>query len=341
MNERRVVLPHRYRASESGRSATSEQAMRTQPPPDFQNVHLILNPGSGSFPGRDELPIDPNWTIHEVGDDGPKELAERAVADGADLVIAAGGDGTVNATAHGLLDSDAVLGIVPMGTANVLATSLGVPSDLYDAMQLIRTPDATSVRTIDAGAYGEDGEDFFMLRLGLGVEASMVAHSDDKLKAKVGRLAYLKTYLDEVRQQDPVRYHITTDGETHTTRGMTCLVCNTGHTGMRGLDLLPSVAIDDGKLTAVVIRRMGIGLMFALLWSAIVSFFKGNGFRAEQSERLRLYPGQSVRVTSDPPQDAACDGEELRDITTLDAHVLPAALRVLVPVEKDDLPSER
>ncbi len=312
--------------------------MRTQQPPDFQNVHLILNPGSGSFPGRDELPIDPGWTVHEVGDDGPEELARRAIADGADLVIAAGGDGTVNGAAHGLLDSDAVLGIVPMGTANVLATSLGIPSDPYDAMQLIRESGETSVRTIDAGTHGEEG--FFMLRLGLGIEASMVAHSDDKLKAKVGRLAYLKTYLDEVRTQDPVRYHITTDGETHTTRGMTCLVCNTGHTGMRGLDLLPSVAIDDGKLTAVVIRRMGIGLMFALLWSAIVSFFKGNGFHAEQSERLRLYPGQSVRVTSDPPQDAACDGEELRDTATLDARVLPDALRVLVPVEKDARPGE-
>jgi diacylglycerol kinase family enzyme len=303
--------------------------MRTHSTPDFQHVHLILNPESGSFPGRDKLPIDPTWTVHEVGDDGPKELAERAVADGADLVIAAGGDGTVNGAAHGLLGSDTVLAIVPMGTANVLATSLGIPSDPHDAMQLVRTSGATCVRTIDAGAYGDDG--FFMLRLGLGIEASMVSHSDDELKAKVGRLAYLKTYIDEVRRQDPVRYHITTDGQTHTTHGMTCLVCNTGHTGMRGLDLLPSVAIDDGKLTAVVIRRMGIGLMFALLWSALVSFVKGDGFHAEQSERLRLYPGQSVRVTSDPSQDAACDGEELTDTATLDAHVLPDALRVLVP----------
>ncbi len=307
--------------------------MSTQPPPDFHNVHLILNPGSGSFPGRDELPIDPEWTVHEVGDDGPKELAERAVAAGADLVIAAGGDGTVNGAAHGLLASDAVLAIVPMGTANVLATSLDIPADPHDAMQLLRTAGATAIRTIDAGAYGDDG--FFMLRLGLGIEASMVAHSDDKLKAKVGRLAYLKTYLDEVRSQDPVRYSITTDGRTHTTHGMTCLICNTGHTGMRGLDLLPSVAIDDGKLTAVVMRRMGIGLMFALLWSAIVSFFKGTGFHAEQSERLRLYAGREVRVASHPSQDAACDGEGLEGTSSFDARVLERALRVLVPSARE------
>ncbi len=304
--------------------------MRTQPTPEFSNVHLILNPGSGSFPGRDALPIDPEWTVHEVGDEGPKALADRAVADGADLVIAAGGDGTVNGAAHGLLGSDAVLGIVPMGTANVLATSLDVPADPFDAMEIARSPQRTCVRTIDAGAYGDDG--FFMLRLGLGIEASMVAHSDDALKARVGRLAYLKTFLDEVRRQHPVRYSIVTDGQTHTTRGMTCLVCNTGHTGLRGLDLLPSVSIDDGKLTAVVMRRMGVGLGFALMWSAATSFVRGNGFHVEQSKRLRIYPGREIRVSSQPLQDAACDGEELERGSVLDARVLPGVLRVLVPL---------
>jgi diacylglycerol kinase family enzyme len=307
--------------------------MPTQPPPDFQNVHLVLNPGSGSFPGREALPIEPSWTVHEVGDEGPKALAERAARVGADLVIAAGGDGTVNGTAHGLLGSDAVLGIVPMGTANVLATDLRVPADPVDAMNLFHTFERTTVRTIDGGAHGPDLEGFFMLRLGLGIEATMVTHSDPELKAKVGRLAYFKTFLDEVRRQQPVRYHITTDGQTHQSRGVTCLVCNTGNPGMRGVNLLPSIAIDDGRLTVVVIRRITAGLVASLVGSAVRSGLAGRGFRVEHSRRLRLYAGREVQVWSDPPQEAACDGEALTDAPPLKARVLPSALRVLVPSE--------
>lgn len=310
--------------------------MTTQPMPDVRSVHLILNPGSGSFPGREALPIDPQWTVHEVGDEGPKALAERAVAQGAELVIAAGGDGTVNGTAHGLLGSDALLGIVPMGTANVLATDLRVPDDPADAMQLLREPGATTVRTIDGGAHGPDLEGFFMLRLGLGVEATMVTHSDPELKSQIGRLAYFKTFLDEVRAQRPVKYRITTDGQTYESWGVTCLVCNTGNPGVRGLDLLPSIAIDDGRLTVVVIRRITAGLAFSLAGSVLRSGLRGHGFRMDRSQRLRMYAGSDVHVWSDPPQEAACDGEALTDAPPLVARVLPAALRVVVPAQTAD-----
>jgi diacylglycerol kinase family enzyme len=303
--------------------------MQTQPTPAFRNVHLVLNPGSGSFDGIDALPIHPAWTVHRVGDEGPYELAQRAVAQGADLVIAGGGDGTVNGAAHGLLGSDAVLGIVPMGTANVLATALGIPADPSDAMELLATADATCVRTIDGGRYGDDA--FFMLRLGLGIEASMVAHSDDELKAKVGRLAYFKTFVHQSRAQQPVRYRIVADGQRHEARGVTCLICNTGHVGLRGMDLLPSVAIDDGRLTVVVIRRLGVWVLFLLLLSALKSGLMGRGFHVEHSKRLRLYPGREVEVTSDPPQEAACDGDALDDALPIRASVRPGALRVVVP----------
>lgn len=298
----------------------------------FSAVHLLTNEAAGS---AEQVDAPDDWTRWTIGDDlSPEEAARLALDAGADLVVACGGDGTVGSVACALVGTDVPLLIVPMGTANVFASDLGLPSDA-DAVLALATGEAPSkVRDVDVGRLDLDGSvprDLFVLRLGLGVEATMVTEADPELKAKVGRLAYFVEFVRETRRQSRVTYHLTLDGESHRARGVTCLVCNSVNPGMRGVDLLPGASVEDGRLTVVVFRWLSVGVLFRLLVSAVWSALTGHGFHINRSRLIRQYTCERAEVVSDPPQDAACDGDALDSAGVLRAYVEPGVLRVLVP----------
>ena len=297
----------------------------------YRNVHLLTNDAAGSARA---LECPDGWRRWEISDDlTPEAAASRALENGADLVVACGGDGTVGSVACALVGSDVPLLIVPMGTANVFASDLGLPSD-PDAVFALATGAAPSrVRAVDVGRLedGTHGRELFVLRLGLGVEATMVTQADSDLKEKVGRLAYFAEFVRLTREQDRATYTITLDGRRETARGVTCLVCNSVNPGLRGVDLLPQASVADGKLTVVVFRWLSVGALFRLMGSAAWGLATGHGFHIDRSVLVRQFSGARVEVVSDPPQDAACDGDALEVRGVLRARVDPGALRVLVP----------
>src|SRR5262245_45866846 len=139
------------------------------------------------------------------------ELARQAAAAGnIDLVIAAGGDGTVNEVACGLALSTVPLGFLPCGTANVLAKELGIPNDLQDAANLISSSKPTRI------ALGKGDSRYFVMMAGVGVDAEIVYALNAKVKRAIGQAAFwLEALRHWTTRPQTARFSVDVDGNMH------------------------------------------------------------------------------------------------------------------------------
>ena len=178
-------------------------------------------------------------------------LAARAVAEGYDAVIAAGGDGTINEVINGIGTTGVALGILPLGTVNVFALELGIPLKLDAAWATVQRG---MTRLIDlAHAESNGGGRFFAQLAGVGFDARAVRAASWELKKKVGPLAYVWAGL-KVLQEPPVAVEVTADGRT--ARGVAVFVGNGRYYGGR-FRLFPQARLDDGLLDVCVFERAG------------------------------------------------------------------------------------
>jgi YegS/Rv2252/BmrU family lipid kinase len=286
---------------------------------------VIVNPAAGQSAVDLKLL---NRVIHQAGyeweveitntfGDGTR-LAARAVAGGASVVAACGGDGTVMDVAGGLLGSNVPMAILPMGTGNALAKDLGIPLDLSSASALMVNPGAPR-RKVDLGVTGER---LFLLRMGVGLEADIVRTADRNAKDRLGLLAYLTATVQALNQTPSARYHLELDGREEELDGLAVMVANAGSLGLPGLMLSPQVRIDDGLLDVFVIRRADLTELAAL--AATVT-----GSPAPNST-LPHWQARSVRIDAEPQHGVEADGEPLGK-TPVEAVVVPGMLSVIVP----------
>ena len=137
---------------------------------------------------------DREFEIHETqgGEDLASIVREAVQHEGFDLVVAAGGDGTVSAVANGLVGNDAVLAIIPLGTTNVLARELGVPLDLEASCGLVTGP--SSIARVDAMKVGGA---YYFTQIGVGIDALMIDDTSEVDKRRIGVFAYVRTMVEE------------------------------------------------------------------------------------------------------------------------------------------------
>lgn len=292
-----------------------------------KRIQVIINPTAG----QDEPVLGIlNRVFHEAGvawdvsitnkAGDARRFAREAAAAGVDVVAAYGGDGTVMEVASGLIDSPVPLAIFPGGTANVMSVELGIPGDLAGAAALV-CGDAWDAVPVDLGQLSED--QFFMLRVGIGLEADMVEGADRELKNRLGVFAYGLSALQALQQPTVSSYQITVDGLAVTCEGVGCLICNSGNLGRPGLTLSPSVSVSDGLLDIFVLRQSDLPGLISVARDILASGERQNGL-------LQHWQGRELTVTAEPSQTVQADGEILGK-TPLAARVLPHALRVLVP----------
>lgn len=287
---------------------------------------------------------DTLW-LETTEDDPGTGQTRRALEQGVDVVIAAGGDGTVRTVAEELRGGDTALALLPSGTGNLLARNLSLTLD--DVDHALDTAFDGADRAIDVGLAelrdGRDGTErrAFLVMAGLGIDAKMIAETDDDLKAKAGWIAYVEAMGRVLRDKNVLRVRYQLDGgRPHTLRAHTVIVGNCGSL-QADILLLPDAAVDDGILDIVVLRPESI-----LGWARIVvKIFWENGVLRRTSVGRRLMrddrevhamnylKGKEFVLTSSRPEQVELDGDLFGEVSSMRVRVDPGALRVRVPRE--------
>lgn len=320
-----------------------------------QRAAVVYNPTKVDLPVlRDAIAqaeSEAGWAksiwIETTPDDPGIGQAREAASKGVDVVIAAGGDGTVRAVAEGLHESGIPLALLPAGTGNLLARNMELTlSDIPDS---VRTAFTGHDRRIDLGMVeierpgGERETHAFVVMAGIGLDAKMAANTNEDLKKKVGWLAYIDPIARAMRDNEQVRVRYSIDDLPERTMTVhTVMVGNCGSLPGNVL-LLPEAAIDDGVFDIVALRPKGF-FGWVQIWSKI--FWENGVLRRSTIGRrlagmtrdvraLRYIKAAKITARIDRPEDFELDGDDFGDAVAFRAYVIPDGLVVRIPADRE------
>lgn len=279
---------------------------------------------------------DLRWFETSVDDPGQGATAE-ALRESPDVVIVAGGDGTVRAVAEALADapSGAELAIVPLGTGNLLARNLRVPlNNIPAAIDRAITGTAASVDVgwVDVDLEAGSERHAFVVMIGFGIDAHMIAETDDDLKDKAGWLAYVESLGRALSASETVPFHLTVDDHPgRDEQGHTLLIANCG-TLQGGLALLPDADPSDGELDFLLLSAEGLGewagTLKTMVWdNGIVRLFT-KAESATSSDSVTHGRAKKIAVTLPETREFEIDGEAIGATKSFTVSLQPGALRV-------------
>ena len=265
------------------------------------------------------------------------EISREARDGGYDLVVAFGGDGTLNEVANGLAGTDVPISVLPGGSTNVVARSLGIPNDVVDATEhLLKMADDFEPRRIDTGRV--NGKHFvFACGAGLDATAAKRVDSRPRLKARFGPYWYIYAALTGFYRQylrDPIVMHV--DAEGQEAEGVTAICQNSDpFTYYRSVPLrvCEEIAIDDGTLGLAVLRRAAQRDM-PMVAARVLS----EGLRLSRSRQIDHFSGlREADIDSISPDSEGVlrrfpvqvDGDYIGDHTELELRVDAGALTVV------------
>lgn len=247
-----------------------------------------------------------------------KRLAREAVADGAAIVVAYGGDGSVMEVAAGLIGTGVPIGIIPGGTGNVFSIEMGIPRDTESACSLIVSPNPT-LRSVDVGKAGEI---YFVERVGVGMEAAVARAADREAKNKYGIFAYVISTFQYLAEPEIVHYHLSVDGQEIHCDGLGCIVANSGSLGVGKLVISPEINVSDGLLDVFIVDKTDLATLISMAASAIG--------KNDLHGHLPHWKGRVIHIEADPPQEVQADGEVI-GVSPIDIQLLEQAVNVIVP----------
>ncbi len=255
-----------------------------------------------------------------------RELAQRAAGDGAELIVAVGGDGTVNEVAAGIAGAGgAELAVIPRGTGVDFVRTYGIPTKLEGAVEVAlhgRT------REIDAGRVGyrawsgEPAESWFFNAAGVGMSGAVAKRTNESSKALGGKLSYLWSTLAVFARWQNTQVRVTVDRETRSGRMHEVVVANGRYLG-GGMMICPEAMPDDGVFDVLLIGD----ITKADLVQTLPKIYRGTHLPHPKAELIR---GAAVAVDSDEPLPVQLDGEQ-PGTTPVRFELVPRALRLRVP----------
>lgn len=299
-------------------------------PAPLRPARLLVNPNSATIAsGTHTLPdivnclrrhgIEAQVTIKTSGK-VVREVACDAVKQNEELVIVAGGDGTIEKVAAQLVGSETKLGILPLGTMNNLARALGVPLDLEDACALL---EMGTDRKIDVGRVDVKAKrhiKFFLETAGLGLSAIAFPMGQE---VKKGFLSAIPDALRKIVEfkASPVRVELD-DGQVIQANSHVITVSNSPLTGMNFL-IAPEAKMDDGWLDVAIYDEMSKTDLLGYLLGA------RNGHRADHP-KIKRYKSRHVHIMPEDPEPVVSDKDALPELEDLEIEILSQALRVIV-----------
>lgn len=283
----------------------------------------VVNPAAGRGAGRKLAPglarefEDAGVRLDVMMSPGPDEgarLARQAIEDGYECVVAAGGDGTANECANGLIGTDAALALYPIGTGNDFARNLGYPRRRRDVPRFLAR---AARRTIDVG---EANGRVFVNHVGIGIDG-VVAERARSLSRTIGpALGYAASSLSAIATYRPTAMRVSLDGEDRDGRYLVIVCSNGVHFG-GGMKAAPGAKMDDGWLDVTLAGDLGIvGSVRAL-----VRIYRGAHVDGESVQARRA---RTIEITLKHALPMELDGEVSR-VAALSVRTRPAALAVL------------
>jgi YegS/Rv2252/BmrU family lipid kinase len=239
---------------------------------------------------------------------------KKAVKAGAPMVIVGGGDGSISSSVDHLVGTDTMFALLPLGTANSFARTLGIPLDVPGAVDVIAHGKA---RTIDLGMIDDD---YFANCAAIGISPLIAESVPHGLKKWLGRPGYLGWAAVQMARFKPFRLTVTADGKSETIDALEVRIANGAYHG--GAELVRT-DVDDGE---IVIQAITGTWRTKLLWSWGLSLIGPDHVRGT----VREYRGREFRLETDPPLPISIDGEILAE-TPVTAKVARRVMRMVVP----------
>lgn len=309
------------------RRRTPSDEARTTPP----RAAVIVNPikvGDGvAFRRKVSRALavrgydDPLW-LETREDDAGNAMAKRAIENESDLVLVAGGDGTVRVVTAALAGTAIPVGVIPAGTGNLLARNLHIPLDLDDALERILDGRERRIDLVKVHGDGLD-TDRFAVMAGLGLDAAIITGAPPILKAQIGWTAYLVSAAKNINHPS-VKVRISLDDAEPIERRVRTVVI--GNVGMlqANIPLLPDARPDDGLIDVVVVAPRRATQWPLLFWRVMT--------RTKRTDMyLERFTGRKVEITAAADVQRQLDGDGIGPGRFLCAEVEPGALVVRVP----------
>jgi diacylglycerol kinase family enzyme len=237
---------------------------------------------------------------------------------GANEIVAVGGDGTVSGAAEAVAGTEAVLGIVPTGTANMMARELEIPLSIASATRLIRQRER--IVRMDAMASGDR---CFIYQVVVGMGADVNRHVSKAEKEMLGRSSYLVAMFRALSEHHPLRVNCRIDGRGVEMWVNQLIIANAGILGTAPLRLGPGIRPDDGKVEVVAMRGKGRLDYLGSGVDMVIGNYRGPGLRYFDARR-------EVILETEPPTVIKADGEFIGR-TPLTIRVRPGAVKVIAP----------
>jgi diacylglycerol kinase (ATP) len=288
---------------------------------------VIVNPKAGSAGdlGALEDAVERMPDAALVLTDGPgaaERLAREAADAGAELVVAAGGDGTLNEVLNGLAGhfGRVRLGLLPLGTGNDFARTVGVPAELTGALAVLA---AGRVRRLDVGrARGAAGERYFLNMSAGGFSGMVNEKMDEDMKSRWGPLSYLRSAVEALPELAPFHAVLTLDGCERLAVETYSVVVSNGRFVASGIPVAPQSRVDDGLLDLMIAPVASFGRLAVLVPQVLLG-------RHVESDLLLFRRAARVGIGSDPAMTFNVDGEPIGE-TPLELEVLPRVLDMVV-----------
>jgi diacylglycerol kinase (ATP) len=266
--------------------------------------------------------------LETTTEDPGHAMTAQAVRENVDLVLGAGGDGTIRVICSGLAHTGIPFGLIPAGTGNLLARNIGIPLDEVAALGVAfdgadKAVDLVRVKVDD------QPPDHFAVMAGIGLDAVIMEGADPRMKKAVGSAAY---FVSAAQNANHPAMHATIavdDQQPFRRRASVIVVGNVGFL-MANIQLIPDARADDGKLDVLVASPRTFRDWVRLTTRVLTR-------RRRPDDQLDRLTGHKVTISVEERDQVQLDGDRIGECTTLTAEVIPAALRLRVPKQLSEL----
>jgi YegS/Rv2252/BmrU family lipid kinase len=241
-------------------------------------------------------------------------LASSAVSEKFDIVVAVGGDGTINEVVQGMGNEPLILGMIPLGSGNGLARHLGIPLDPEKAMRQINRMNVATIDTASINGYP------FVSIAGLGFDAR-VANKYSKIKQR-GFFGYFRVIVMEFFRYREREYILNFNGQKLTRKALLLSIANSNQFGYNTV-IAPVASASDGMLDVVIVRKFPLGelpRMISLLFTEKIN----------QSSYVESHQTREIFITRKRGKRVNIDGEAVRMGRQIFIRVQPGSLRVII-----------